>query len=168
MSEASESMLLKVDDEFEDFVAPKPKRNLTESEMDMTPMIDVVFLLLIYFLVATTQDETNTVDLPKAQYGGGVSQLQSVVFTVGEGGTDIAPAWFGKGKKLGSEMSDNEEERAKQIEEAVLAAYEEGKTDVVIKADRNVKSREVHRVMKAASKVQGMKLNLAVLEADAE
>ena len=168
MSEASESMLLKVDDEFEDFVPPQPVRERTDSEMDMTPMIDVVFLLLIYFLVATTQDETTTVDLPKAQHAAGVSQLQSVIFTVAEGGGDIAPVYNADGKKPGYELSNNEEERAKEIEKAVAQGFEENKPFVVIKADRNVKVREIGRVMKAAAKVEGVSLHLAVLESEVD
>ncbi len=159
-------MLLKVDDEFEDFVAPQRARQVEETELDMTPMIDITFLLLIFFLVASTPDKNTAVDLPKAQHGTGVSQLHSIVFTLGEGGIDVAPAFNGDGKVPGTELPNDLESRATQVEAAVKKGFEEGKTDVVIKADRNVKFREIHRLMKASAKVLGMKLNLAVLETE--
>jgi biopolymer transport protein ExbD len=161
-------MLLTVDDEFDDFVAPHRKGGDADSEMDITPMIDITFLLLIFFLVASTPDKNTAVDLPKAQHGDGVSQLHSVVFTLGEGGIDYAPAFNGDGKVPGTELPNDLEERASQIETEVQKGVQEGKTDVVIKADRNVKVRDIHRVMKAASKVQGIKLNLAVLETETD
>lgn len=42
----------------------------TEMEMDMTPMIDVVFLLIIFFMVITdlTQQDLEDVDLPVAEH----------------------------------------------------------------------------------------------------
>ncbi len=159
-------MLLKVDDDFDDFEPPQPKREVEETELDMTPMIDITFLLLIFFLVASTPDKNTAVDLPKAQHGTGVSQLHSIVFTLGEGGIDIAPAYNGDGKVSGTELPNELEARATQIEALTKKGFEEGKTDVVIKADRNVKFREIYRVMKASAKVQSMKLNLAVLETE--
>ncbi|QDV08239.1 biopolymer transport protein ExbD [Planctomycetes bacterium Poly30] len=42
----------------------------TDMEMDMTPMIDVVFLLIIFFMIITdlTQQELEDVDLPTAEH----------------------------------------------------------------------------------------------------
>ena len=42
----------------------------TEMEMDMTPMIDVVFLLIIFFMIITdmTQQDLEDVDLPTAAH----------------------------------------------------------------------------------------------------
>ena len=42
----------------------------TDMEMDMTPMIDVVFLLIIFFMIITdlTQQELEDVDLPEAAH----------------------------------------------------------------------------------------------------
>ncbi len=42
----------------------------TDMEMDMTPMIDVVFLLIIFFMIITdmTQQDLEDVDLPVAEH----------------------------------------------------------------------------------------------------
>ena len=47
----------------------KRKRSLEEAEMDITPMIDCTFLLLIFFLVTSKMKPELAVDLPKAKHG---------------------------------------------------------------------------------------------------
>ena len=44
----------------------KHKRNPEEGEIDITPMIDVTFLLLAFFVVVSRMDPQSAVDLPKA------------------------------------------------------------------------------------------------------
>ena len=41
-------------------------RKLADGEMDITPMIDVTFLLLIFFMVASTMQGTPDIDVPPA------------------------------------------------------------------------------------------------------
>jgi biopolymer transport protein ExbD len=54
----------------EEFVPRKPifrSRAGEEAEMDMTPMIDVTFQLLIFFMIAATYIVQKTLDLPQPQ-----------------------------------------------------------------------------------------------------
>jgi len=139
-------------------------RNLEEADMDITPMIDLTFLLLIFFLVSSTPDKNTVVDLPPANHGVGVSQLNSVIFTIGMGGLNTAPVYAGDGRVPGTELSDDLGTRHKQIVEAVERGFRENRPNIIIKADRNVAFREVSRVIKAASEVDGVKIHLAVLE----
>ena len=44
-------------------------RRLEDTEMDITPMIDCTFLLLIFFLLTFKADEGATIPLPPAKYG---------------------------------------------------------------------------------------------------
>ena len=44
------------DEEDDSFVMPRRKRD--DDEMDITPMIDITFLLLIFFVVASKMDPT--------------------------------------------------------------------------------------------------------------
>ncbi|MCL6502934.1 MAG: biopolymer transporter ExbD [Pirellulales bacterium] len=56
--------------QLEEFLPPVPlfRRSAGgEAEMDMTPMIDVVFQLLIFFMIAATYTLQKTLDLPQAQ-----------------------------------------------------------------------------------------------------
>ena len=66
------------------------RRPLPETEMDITPMIDITFLLLIFFLVASKMDPNNAVALPKARYGTSVVEKNSVVILVSKGTSDAA------------------------------------------------------------------------------
>lgn len=150
------------EDEFE---PPKrAKRDEEELDMDITPMIDITFLLLIFFLVSSRPDQTTAIQLPKAQHGDAVSQRFSTVISVGEGGIDQAPVFSGDGKMPANELSTDPTAREEQIAQYIQSGIAEGKTDVVIKADRGVACRDIDGVLKAISKVEGIKLYLGVLE----
>lgn len=47
----------------------KKKRKVEEPELDITPMIDVTFLLLIFFMVTSTMKPTPDKDIPRALMG---------------------------------------------------------------------------------------------------
>jgi biopolymer transport protein ExbD len=64
----------------EDVYVPK-KRKAADSEMDITPMIDVTFQLLIFFMVTSTMQGNPPADVPPAMSGGSieVAKLINVV-----------------------------------------------------------------------------------------
>ncbi len=142
------------------------EREVIDSEMDITPMIDCVFLLLIFFIVCSTMDQQSPIDLAKARHGKGVSERDSIIISVGSGGVDSAPVYLADDITGDPVPGDLEQQR-----EAIRAAVEkekhdEGKENVLIKADRNVAHRDVAHVIKAVSQVEGISLHLAVFEAD--
>ena len=135
-------------------------------EMDITPMIDITFLLLIFFIVCSTPDQKSAIELPQARYGRGVGEKNSVIITLSDEGADQAPIYIADGK-VGETLPENEDEQKEMIRAAVeKGRNEEQKENVIIKADRNVAHRDVAKVIKAVSKVPGAKIHLAVLEAD--
>lgn len=145
-----------------------PRRVIKESaELDITPMIDVVFLLLIFFLVSSTPDQNTSVELPPARHGQGVSQQNSVIITIAKrDGNRPAAVYLADGTK-GSPLPDDPNER----EAAIVAAVEKGflqemKSSVLVKAGRDVKHREVSAVAKAVGKaeVEDVKLHIGVFE----
>ncbi|MGC3970950.1 MAG: biopolymer transporter ExbD [Pirellulales bacterium] len=133
----------------------------TDNNLDITPMIDVTFLLLIFFLVAAVPEVQAALDLPSAQHGISVSRHKAAIITVaagsGSGGVRIV---IGEGGAA-SPLAGSQESQETQIRAAVVAAKAAGKTEVIIKADRRVLHRDVARVMRAAG-IEGMKVNLAV------
>jgi biopolymer transport protein ExbD len=133
-------------------------------DMDITPMIDMTFLLLIFFLVSSTPDQQTAIELPKAHHGRGVSQRNSVVLTIGFGGVGGAPVYAADGRIAGTELADDAATRERQVRELIEKGFRENKTNVVIKADKSVAYREVARVVEAASGVEGVQIHLAVLE----
>lgn len=153
--------------EEDDIIQIAPRKNRDDDvEMDITPMIDITFLLLIFFLVASTPDQQTAIELPTATQGRSVSQLESVLFTIAAGGLGVAPVYNADGKIPEHQLSDDLEQRKRQIRELVEKGFLENKTNVVIKADRDVAFREVARVIKSVSKVEGVKIHLAVLETE--
>ncbi|MDC0935026.1 biopolymer transporter ExbD [Pirellulales bacterium] len=137
-----------------------------DAEMDVTPMIDVTFLLLIFFIVCSTTDQQASIELAKAKHGKGISERESVVIVVEKGGIDSAPVSLEESGKL---LSSDPEEQKEEIRKAVEKAKQDPvnpKLHVLIKADRNVACRDVEQVVKGISRVEGMHIHLAVLEND--
>ncbi|MBN1853945.1 MAG: biopolymer transporter ExbD [Pirellulales bacterium] len=146
----------------------KRHRKETDSEMDITPMIDVTFLMLIFFLVASTPDVQAVIELPPANHGIGVSQRDSTILTIGDSGQENAPVYLADGKYPNALVTGSLEAQRQKIVDHVQDNLRSKfrKTDVLIKADRSVKHRDVARVIKAVSRVEGVKIHLAVLETE--
>ena len=99
-----------------DNTLPGPRLRQGESaEVDMTPMIDLTFLLLIFFLVSSIPDQATMIDLPKAQHGVAVSQSNGVIFSIGVAGLHGAPLYAGDGTVPGTELSDDGPTRQEQV-----------------------------------------------------
>ena len=69
-------------------------RAAEDFELDITPMIDITFLLLIFFLVCSTTDQESTIELAKARHGRGVGERDSVIITISDEGVDSAPVYL--------------------------------------------------------------------------
>jgi len=134
-------------------------------EMDITPMIDITFLLLIFFIVCSTPDQKSSFELAEARHGKGVSERNSIFITISAESADPAPIYLADGIR-GESLPNDPDEQAEKIREAVEKGRRDLKDNVLIKADRNVAYREVAQVIKAVSRVEGAKIHLAVLEAD--
>ena len=141
------------------------RRPLRDSgEMDITPMIDITFLLLIFFLVASTTASQTGVELPKARYGKGVDSGNSTIITVAaRRGPGPARVYLGDGTS-GTPLADDPDLQHQQIAEAVREGFRQGKANVLVKAERSVAHHDVAAVSTAAAEVEGIKLHLAVLE----
>jgi len=54
------------------------KRKAEEFDVNMTPLIDVVFLLLIFFMVSTTFDRQSELNIELPEASGEISESESV------------------------------------------------------------------------------------------
>src|SRR5262245_12253346 len=132
------------------------KSRLEDSELDMTPMIDCTFQLLIFFMVCSHIGKGATVELPKAKYGIPIPSKISVTLTVAKGDGDISRVFMGDGVddamliKAGSPQE--QEDAITQFVEENFSKSKDGKPYVLLKAERGVKHREVSRVAKAAAR----------------
>lgn len=141
-------------------------REEIEAEMDITPMIDCVFLLLIFFIVCSTMEQQSPIDLAEARHGRAVGEREAIIISVMGGSADSAPVYLADGP-VNDPLSDDEGvQREKILAYIEEEQRKEAKTDVLIKADKNVAHRDVARVIKAVSQVEGINIHLAVAESD--
>ena len=68
--------------EYSNIELPKRERNPDDGELDITPMIDVTFLLLAFFVVVSRMDPQAAVALPLASYGNSVQDKEAVTLIV--------------------------------------------------------------------------------------
>jgi biopolymer transport protein ExbD len=132
--------------EDDDFALPRKKR--AEEEMDITPMIDITFLLLIFFVVCSKMDPTQMGDIPEATNGLAISAKQSAVVFIEAAGKDKVVL-----KRVDeTEFSSDEETQASELIEYITKELRSTrgveKNHVMIMGDANVKVGEVTRVQK--------------------
>jgi biopolymer transport protein ExbD len=159
------------DERFEDETMEPLLRSKTydESDMDITPMIDITFLLLIFFIVASKMDSAADVSLPPARYGMPVVEKSSVIVTLDAGEDGKALVYKGDGASADNlvpagDLEAQEDEIAGYVEAEL--AQDNTKTNVLIKAAKGIKHREVSRISEAATRSEGVQqLFVAVMEA---
>ena len=123
------------------------KRVPVDEELDITPMIDVTFLMLIFFMVASTMQGTPDLPIPPAKSGGGVDQASATVITVlNEGGEAIVLLGDGPRAPQGDVSSI-----ASYVEQGVS----EQRRNVILKADRDLPAGYIEEIAKAAN-VEGV------------
>ncbi|MEM8733655.1 MAG: biopolymer transporter ExbD [Planctomycetota bacterium] len=144
----------------EPFLRPRPAGS--DDEMDITPMIDITFLLLIFFLVSSKMNAEQAVDLPKARHGGVVAGKESVIILMKRGTGDEAEVLKGDASPFSSDIEQQNAEIAEYVQQGIDA----GKKHVVIKAEGNVRHGEIGRVSEAISESmeEGELINIAVME----
>jgi len=64
------------------FSTGSTKKKDFDADLDITPMIDVTFLLLIFFMVTSTMQATPEIDLPVAHHGVGINKSDQVTVSV--------------------------------------------------------------------------------------
>lgn len=114
----------------------------SDDEMDITPMIDISFLLLIFFIVTSKMDPTQTGRLPKASAGLSVSAKDSAVIFVSPGSAEAAII-----RDIdGNEFSTDQELLVNEIVTYVTDQLDRGKNQVMILGDEDVRVSEVTRI----------------------
>ncbi|MBX9791815.1 MAG: biopolymer transporter ExbD [Pirellulales bacterium] len=141
-----------------------PRRRLIgDGEADMTPMIDMTFLLLIFFLVTFKATESDLLELPEARHGGAVGKGESVIFSLDRvPGRAEARVYLGEDEK--HPLPDDHARQAAEIRAAVESGQASGRPHVLIKADRAVHYRDVSRVAAVVGEVEGVQLHFAVAD----
>ena len=125
-------------------------------------MVDLVFMMNIYFMVSWIGMALAEVDLPTARHCVATDPEEAIVFTVTAGpGKGCTVHLGGTGPE--SAFVGNVDQK---ITAAVEAAQRDKKTTVMIKAKKRVLFRDIAHLASVAtgSTVKGMNLTLAVME----
>jgi biopolymer transport protein ExbD len=132
-----------------------PRQRKDSVEVNLTPLIDVVFLLLIFFMVSTTftRETRLSVELPEAEGVAAIDEALIVEVAVAEGGEYAV-----NGEKL--VRSD-----AETLRSVLLRIAQEG-TDrpFVISADANASHQAVVTVMDVAGRLGFSNLSITTQE----
>src|SRR3954466_14151422 len=133
-------------------------------EFDITAMVDLVFMMNIYFLVTFVTVAMGELTLPTAKHVAALDADSAVIFTIARtlDGKSIT-VYLGDGQK-GEPITDSAQQE-KRVQEAVEQGKVAGKTEVLLKAEKKVRLSDLFRVATAAS-VEGIKLHVAVVERD--
>lgn len=133
-----------------------PSRRGEETDIDITPMIDMTFLLLIFFMVTSTMRGTPDLDVPVARYGVGVETRGAMIVTLRAAETKDGPPVIQLGDGQGP-TGDVDDVR-RMVEEGVQAL----RTEVIIKAEGDVSHGFVQEVVKAVKSVPGAEISIGV------
>ena len=125
----------------------------TEADLDITPMIDVTFLLLIFFMVTSTMQSEQDLDVPVAKHGVGIDTKAATVIIVRA--AEPTPSIFlGEEEKQPAGLED--------VTGYVEAGLRGDRIDVIVKADRDVPHGFVQEVAKKAAAVEGIRFSIGV------
>ncbi len=126
------------------------RREKASVALEITPLVDVVFLLLIFFLLTATYVKNPSLDinLPKASIKQTANHNKEIGIAV---------------KQDGEIRYDNEDVSIEKLEGILSAAYSENKDAIiVIRADKKSQHGRVVEVMDLAKKVGFAKLAIAI------
>ncbi len=144
-------------DEAAAWTAQKPRRRGEEIDLDMTPMIDVTFQLLIFFMLTNALANASPVDLPRAVHGIGVSPDGVQMILVDEQGR------YYLGEKLDPQLERPLEQLVQQVQEN--AAQAGGGLPVIISAHRQTKHVQVRQLVDSLGRIGNLgKVRLGVEE----
>jgi len=132
----------------------KPKRN-DELDLNLTPLIDVVFLLLIFFMVSTTFEKTARlkVDLPQASAEAEQQPAEKIIL-----GIDVQGRYYINDRQL-----VNTQLKTLKIALSKVAGDNRA-MPVVLRADAKTPHQAVVTAMDAASQVGLTRLSISTLE----
>ena len=130
------------------------KKKTIDMELDITPMIDVTFLLLIFFMVSSTMQPTPDLQVPAAKHGKPLDTKDATVFFVSQGSkTQLPVITYG---------NSNNEIALEQVEATVAQASQEGKKHVIVRGDGRAPSGFIDDLLREVSKVEGVTFSIGV------
>lgn len=122
-------------------------------DLDITPMIDVTFLLLIFFMVTSTMSSQRLVDVPPAKHGVNVDRSSAILIVVRSPRTSGGEPTI----ELNGEAASVDE-----VGDFVREENAKGKAHVVIRAGREVPHGFVQRIIREANLTDELEFSFGV------
>ena len=137
----------------------RPGHKEESVEVNLTPLIDVVFLLLIFFMVSTTFDRHAKlkVSLPESSAKSSLQQNDPLVLSI-----DAKGNYFINDRQVVNKSLDT----LKQAIQKTIGDKAINDVTLVLRADANTPHQFVVRGMDAASQLGLTKLSIATVEAN--
>jgi len=136
----------------------RPGHKEESVEVNLTPLIDVVFLLLIFFMVSTTFDRHAKLEVSLPESSAKLTQQKNdpLVLSI-----DAKGNYFLNDRQIVNQSLDTLKQALKRMigDESLIKD-----TALVLKADANTPHQSVVRAMDAASQLGLTKLSIATIE----
>jgi len=133
----------------------RPNREQESLDVNITPLIDVVFLLLIFFMVSTTFDKQAQlkVKLPEASPSSQQIETETIVLAI-----DAKGQYYINDKQLVNTT-------IKTLKQALLKTMNDNKEiPLILKADAKTPHQAVVTAMDAAAQIGLTRLSIATME----
>ncbi len=129
----------------------RPRKD-DDVELNLTPLIDVVFLLLIFFMVSTTfvKESAIKLDLPEATTAAVPAAKETIKISI-----DAKGNYFLNEKPLINTQAETVEKAIK------LAAGDNKEPTIVINADKQATHQSVVAVLDAARRLKFLRITFA-------
>jgi biopolymer transport protein ExbD len=121
------------------WIVRRTKRRFEEAGMDMTPMIDVTFQLLIFFMLANSMVNQTPMEVPQAEFGRGVTPEGKQVILVDEMG-----AYYLGETTAKENLSPGLDALIDEVRGNLTAA---GPREVIVTAHRRSKHQQVRQLV---------------------
>ncbi len=136
----------------------RPNYKEDSVEVNLTPLIDVVFLLLIFFMVTTTFDRHAKLKVVLPESSAKVTQQQSAPLVLS---IDAKGSYFINDRQVINKSLETLKHALRKTmgDESAIK-----NTSLVLRADANTPHQAVVRAMDAASQIGLTKLSIATVE----
>ncbi len=137
----------------------RPGHQEESVEVNLTPLIDVVFLLLIFFMVTTTFDRHAQlkVSLPESSAQATQQQAEPLVLSI-----DAKGNYFLNDRQIINQQLDTLKQALRKTIGTDIKDYSD--ISLVLRADANTPHQSVVRAMDAASQIGLTRLSIATVE----
>ncbi len=123
-----------------------------EADIDVTPLVDCVFLLLAFFMMTSPMKGNPDKNLPTALHGGPINPNSATMIRIAE--AEPSPHI----------LLNDRESTIDDVRPFVEEGLRKGHATVVIKADKKIPCGLVQKVAKAITSVEGVRFCIGVLD----